>query len=203
MNYKGVTMKWDIIGKQLIFEPGDIVCVHTKGLISQLIRKFTRSKGEEPTIFNHVGIMVHKIHLVEALRRVYVNRLTRYNTPSCEILIARRKGLSENQKAILLDKAFDYVGRDYGFLKIFGHSLDCFLTKIFESEISFFRTKVFKMDRYPICSWVVAWCYDKIEINFGVEKERCQPDDIADDILQHNRDKYEILFATDLSVFPG
>lgn len=53
------------------------------------------------------------------------------------------------------------------------------------------------MDQYPICSWVVAWCYNKIGINFGVEKEVCQPDDIGDDILEHNKDKYEILFVTD------
>lgn len=189
-------MDWDLIGKTVHFLPGDIVCTQDKmSMLSWWIRFFQRRKGEDPSIFNHVGIMVNETRLAEALKRVLVNPITKYKSPFQEIMVARRKNLSKEQQDTLVNKAFDYVGRDYGYLKIAAHVFDYGLSRLCERDIYFFR-RIFRMDKYPICSWVVAYCYDKIGVSFGVPLEACQPDDIGDSVFA-KRNEYDVIFVTD------
>ena len=46
------------------------------------------------------------------------------------------------------------------------------------------------MDRYPICSWLVAHAFKKAGKTFGVKPGAATPDDIWD-FVRSNPDKYE------------
>ena len=49
------------------------------------------------------------------------------------------------------------------------------------------------MDNYPICSWVVAHAFKKVEKHFGVAAGAANPDDIWDFVIE-NPDKYACVY---------
>jgi len=79
----------------------------------------------------------------------------------------------------LLIKSESYIGRQYGWLKLLIHLLDAFLTFLRRKETYFFRRMMF-YDRYPICSWVEAYAYKAIQVDFGCEPNTADPDVIQD-----------------------
>jgi hypothetical protein len=72
-----------------------------------------------------------------------------------------------------------YVGRRYGYLKMLAHLLDWLFLGVY-----LFR-RIASMDRYPICSWVVAHAYGKTGRHFGVAPGAASPDDIWDYVVAH------------------
>ncbi len=154
---------------------GDIVLFRGDSRVSRLIRWGSRSWGESRTIVNHVGIMVGFKEIVEASSRTVQHEFIR---PPTNCWVYRNKHLLPAERQILRDKALKYVGTKYGKIKIWAHTLD---------RLLFFNKHVVRrlcfMDSYPICSWIVAYCYDEIDINFGVTAREATPDDIWDYII--------------------
>jgi hypothetical protein len=170
--------------------PGDIVLTTGGGWISKLIRKFTRTKGEGKTRYNHVGIVVKPgtidtAIIVEALHRVRRHTIaSNYGKPGAGWVAVwgPPKIWTERTVAKVVKDAESYTGKKYGYLKIGLHALDYYLGKILRKEVFLFRRIGF-MDRYPICSWLVAHAYDTIGYRFqGKHPDVVQPDDIGDHV---------------------
>lgn len=170
---------------------GDIVCVGSKGLLSKLIRWFTRVGGENRTFCSHVGVMYDSATVCEAQAQVNMNAFfdTYYqlNPNNYWVEVWRRQQLSANDVACIKKKCMEYKGRTYGYLKILAHALDGLLSKITYRDIYLFR-RLCRMDNYPICSWLVAYVYDHCVFPraFGVEASRATPDDIHDHLINSN-----------------
>lgn len=169
---------------------GDIVLVRGYSLISRLIRLFTRSRWERPTVVNHVGVMVDSINIVESAGKTIKHGLADYNSSRDTIYIVRRVDMTGWQRIAVAKKAETYVGRQYGWLKILAHGLDRLLGNIY-----LFR-QLARMDKYPICSWVVAYAYRQVGLNFGVYPWVADPDDIWDYCIEkESKQSFQVIFA--------
>ncbi len=173
-----------------VLQPCDIFLVRGTGLISRLIRFFSRGIGESRTMVNHTGIVVaggdlQQAVIVEAVRFVRRRRLWEgYGSGDDEVAIYRPLNLTEDEAVKIVAAAESYVGRDYGYLMIAAHVLDWFFFHAY-----LFR-RLIRSDNYPICSWVVASAYSKADKNFGVAPGEAEPDDIWDFVMK-NSDKYQ------------
>lgn len=75
---------------------------------------------------------------------------------------------------MVAQKARGYEGRKYGWGKIAAHLGDWMLGG------RYVWRRLARMDKYPICSWVVASSYGEVGENFGVKVGEASPDDIWD-----------------------
>jgi len=163
-----------------LLEPGDVVLTRSRGIVGWFIRLFTRHIGESRTKASHTGIIVaagslQTAVIVEALSTVQRHRLwDRYASRSHEVAVYRPLNLSEAETAAIVAKAETYVGRKYGYLKIFAHWLDWLL------QGAYVFRRLANQDRYPICSWVVAHAFGAAGKDFGVAAGAATPDDIWD-----------------------
>lgn len=135
--------------------------------------------GSLPIVWNHTGIIVEggpvtTAVAVEARSRVLRHSFWDAYGPPCTDAVAvyRAKNLTDEQIGTIVAKAEEYVGDRYGYVKIAAHVLDWCLLGAY-----LFR-RVAAMDKYPICSWVVACAYAKAGKNFGVAPGAATPDDI-------------------------
>lgn len=184
-----------------ILEPGDVFLTRGSGLLSRLIRFFTRSIGERRTRVNHVGVIVEagvppEAIGVEALSRVKRHRLgKRYGADSGrEIAVYRPVNLTEEEIGRVVAAAEGYVGRRYGYAKIVAHMLDWLLLGAY-----LFR-RLARMDNYPICSWLVAHAFARVNKTFGVPAGAASPDDIWD-FVTTEPEKYRVVLP--LGPMPG
>jgi hypothetical protein len=156
---------------------GDIVFTRGDKWYSKLIRWGTRHTGEESTWTNHTGVGENRKSFVEALWRVVE---TPWRSLDGEFEVWRNMNLTESQRRDISAKARDYLGRKYGWWKIGLQAVDGILGKVFCTDIMCAR-RLGCMDRYPICSWVVAFTYKSaIGYGFGVPPEVATPDEIRD-----------------------
>ena len=170
--------------------PGDIVFVRGNSWTSRLIRRFTRSAGEAPTVVNHVGIMVGSHDIVESLNKTVKRPLNETVKGAQRGIIVRRRILSLVQRERVAEKALLYVGKPYGWLKILAHGLDHLL---FGDR--FVVRRVLFLQNYPICSWVVAYAYDGIG-GFGVPPNEASPDDLWDFCMEGESAKlFEVVWS--------
>ena len=169
--------------------PGDIFFTRGYSLFSKLIRFNETTWDDEIAIVNHVGIVVEPgplyiANAVEALRHVQKHTIfSQYHGEKDKVSIFRPLGLQENDIFKITNKALTYIGKDYGYLKILGHTLDYFTGGHY-----IFR-RFFNSDNYPICSWVVAHAYKAAGLMFGCDPGMATPDDIWDYCL-NNKTKY-------------
>lgn len=161
--------------------PADIFLTRGTGLVSRLIRLFTRHVGESRTKVNHVGIVVEggpigEAVVVEALSRVRRHALwDRYGRSSrTEIAIFRPIDLRPADRRRIVRKAESYVGRKYGYLMILAHLCDWLL------QGAYVFRRLAGSDNYPICSWVVSHAFAETGRTFGVAPGEASPDDIWD-----------------------
>ena len=171
--------------------PADIFLSRSDTLLGKLIRVFTRAIGERRTEVNHVGVVVEggdveKAVVVEALAFVERHPLwSRFGgSRKHQVAVYRPKAISDADVATIVKSAEDDVGQEYGHLMIAAHLLDRLFLGVY-----FFRRMV-RAEDYPICSWVVAWAYQKTGRGFGVPAAAADPDDIWDYIQSH-RDEYD------------
>jgi hypothetical protein len=163
-----------------ILEPADIFLTRGRGFLSRAIRFFSRGIGESRTMVNHVGIVVvggetGEAVVVEALSRVFRHPLAeQYGSGDDEVAVFRPLNLTPDELRAVVAKAESYVGRKYGYFKIVLHFLDWCLLGAYV-----FR-RLGRMDRYPICSWLVAHAYKAAGKKFGVAAGAATPDDIWD-----------------------
>lgn len=172
-----------------MFEPGDIVFTKGTNWISRAIRFFSRHGGESRTEANHVGIVVQggsseSAIIVEALSTVRRRPLKAYRqNPRHQVAVFRPLNVSTEGIGKIVGAAESYVGRKYGYIKIVAHLIDWFFGGRYVVR------RFTSLDRYPICSWVVAEAYAADGKFFGVAPGQAQPDDIWDFVVE-NQDKY-------------
>jgi len=171
----------------LELRPADLFLTQGPSLVSRLIRLFTRQIGESRTQVNHVGVVVQggplrEAIVVEALSTVRRHRLwRRYGPPKKDrVAIYRPLDLSADQIAQVVAGAEGYVGRKYGWFMLVAHLLDWTL------QGAYVFRRLAGVDRYPICSWVVAHAFLKAGKDFGVAPGAADPDDIWDYVVAHH-----------------
>jgi hypothetical protein len=168
-------------------ETGDVIHVQGRGVFAHLIRWFSQEWGEGRTWASHSAMVLRagdKIEIIEALRKVVIRPISAYAVKKSRLLVCRKPGgLDEEQKEKLIEKAEYYHAKKYGVAKILAHALDRF----FNNRYVFRRLA--RMDDYPICSWLVAYVYERVVgYKFGVEPNAAQPDDLLDDCVQKDWD---------------
>lgn len=174
---------------------GDIFLTRGDAFISKAIRFFTRGFGESRTRVNHAGIIIEdgdleKATAVEALSKVVQHRLwTQYGPPKKDqVAIYRARNLTAEELNIVVATAREQVGKKYGWLMIAAHFMDWLLLGAYV-----FRRLV-PGERYPICSWVVAYSFSKADKHFGVEPGAATPDDIWDFVSETHPELYEEIY---------
>ena len=174
----------------LQLQAGDVLVTRGKGLLSKAIRFFTRRIGESRTKVNHVGVIVEggpveEAVVVEALWKVVRRPLVDgYGAEgSSDVGIFRPTNLTEEEIRTIVAAANGYVGRRYGVLKLFAHLADWVL------QGAYVFRRITRLDRYPICSWLVACSFEKAGKTFGVAPGAASPDDIWD-FCRRETDKY-------------
>jgi hypothetical protein len=165
---------------------GDIFFVRGASLLSRAIRFTERHIGSGGGAVNHVGVivtdgLVQNVTEVEALSHVRIATLWRsYASGGDRVAIYRDTRLTPTLRASVATRARQYVGDTYGYGKIILHFLDWCL----------FGAYVFRrlggMDRYPICSWVVAFAYFRgASITFGTPPAEASPNTIYAHVVAH------------------
>lgn len=172
----------DRLGAPESAQPCDIVLTQGHTFTSRAIRFFTRGPCEPRSQVNHVGIVVKagrppaEAIIVEAL----LNKVRRhslgkhYGNGRSDVAIYRPTNLSCADKQKILKAAEGYIGKSYGIGKILLHFLDWFLL-----GRNVFR-RLGRIDKRPICSWLVAHSYETANKHFGVDPGAATPDDIWD-----------------------
>ena len=171
----------------------DIMATRSKGRLGKLLRFFTRRIGESRTQVNHVGIIAHGGSLegsivIEALSTVLHRPLwDGYGFDKApDVVIFRPLNLTDGDRVVIRVAAEQYVGRKYGKLKLLAHLGDWVL------QGAYVFRRLARMDKYPICSWVVAHAYASAGKDFNVEAGAATPDDIWDFCTAHP-EKYAVI----------
>ena len=179
----------------LMLWPGDVVFTRGDTLLGFAIRRFTRDAGEAPTKVNHVGVItepgtIHHAQLVEALQRVEKHTpYDKYGRSEKQEVAVFRPRLTQPQVDLIVAYAEAQVGKKYGYHKIA-------LQALRRTRFGGFIDKWWKrgsLDRYPICSYLVARAFGKAGLDFGVHENLATPDDMWD-FCQSRPDKYELIF---------
>lgn len=171
---------------------GDIVFTRSKHWLGRIIRWFERSKGEEESQANHVGIVVTPGNetsalIVEALWSVKCHTLEdQYGGKDELVCIYRPINLTDDDLKIIVRSAKSYVGKPYGPLKLLLHAADRLL-----GGVTLFRHFAV-LDQFPVCSYVVAKSYAEAGYYFGVDAQAADPDDIWDFCVSR-RDRFELV----------
>ena len=154
-----------------------------KTFFRRAISWFTRSKGEGPTKAVHVGIIVYINEIPYVLEALWFVTLTPYDEWKREhqsFCIWRNTELSEDECIAVENEAIKYIGAFYGIAKIGLHALDGLIAKITSKEYFLFRRLIFD-ERYPICSWLVAYAYyGGANESFGEDYNWATPDSMWD-----------------------
>jgi hypothetical protein len=169
-----------------ILREADIVLTRSNTWLGRSIRFMSTHLGDSKSQVNHCGIMVTPTLIVEALNTVKRRPLIdAYGVPSKQLLaVYRPRNLTGEESVRVVMKANSYVGRTYGYLKIVAHALDWVL------QGAYVFRRMAGVDKYPICSWVVAHAYGVVGKYFGVAPGAATPADIWD-FVTRNPDKYE------------
>jgi hypothetical protein len=177
----------------LQLEPADIFLTRRRGFGSWAIRFFTRHIGEPRTEVSHVGVVVEggsleKAWMVEARGRVRHRLLFRHygRKRKIDVAIFRPLHLTPAERAVIVETALRYVGKEYSYFKILLHLADWLL------QGAYVFRRLGGINDYPICSWLVAQAYAKAGETFGVPPGAASPDDIWDYVTAHPK-KYQML----------
>jgi hypothetical protein len=93
--------------------------------------------------------------------------------------------LAGEQREAVSRQALAYLGARFGVAKFLTHFLDGVLNKLVGREVFFFR-RLNHDQRYPICSWITSFSYDRaLQYRFGVPPGCADPDAIADWLTSH------------------
>ena len=170
-------------------QPGDIIATRSPTWLSRTIRKAqTRSDNGQPALVSHVGLFISPDIVIQALSRVVTTPFPK-SFQKDEYIVLSPLNLSNANRRIVVERALTYSSNSYGWLKILGQGLDV----VFHTR--WFMSHVFTLDKFPICSYVVAEAYKSIGLDFGVPTTTTTPDDILDFAME-NSDKYLIVEST-------
>jgi hypothetical protein len=179
---------WDeLVNNAALLQTGDVIHVQSRGILSKLVRFFSRANEEEISWASHSAMVLRvgeQIEIIEALAKTVIRPITAYKGTKAKLLICRKPdGIGQEQQQRMIEKAEYYEGKIYGFWEIAFHVLDRLLNN------SYVFRRLIKDNDYPICSWLVAYVYDRVlGYKFGTEPNAAQPDDILDHCVKNNWD---------------
>lgn len=168
---------------------GDVILSRSQTWLSRKIRLFEkwRSGGSR---FSHallaLGELTEKPEVIEALWKVTRNSLEKYSDQ--EIVIYRKKNLTQGQRNEIALKCVSVERSTYGIMKIPLLALDAmFRTYWFSQHLGF--------SNFKVCSELIAWAYDEVlnESVFGCNWRSVSPDVIDDYCIQTQ--EWEMIFS--------
>lgn len=172
--------------------PGDIFFTRSSSLLGTLIRWAEHDPNEPNGVWaNHVGVVVSPGWIVPPITNFHFTTATvveslwkterwswwlnHKDDKDNEIRVYRRPSLTADQSRAIERKANEFVGRTYGWWKLFAHLAD----RVFfggSKTISNFLT----IDKRPICSYTVAKSFQAADLYFGMVPEAADPDEMMD-----------------------
>jgi hypothetical protein len=169
------------------FRSGDVILFASKGdLPGWLSRWSARSFGEGPTYAVHTAQFLDANTIIEMGYVTKVRRASQILNAGRGFEVWRCSRLTDRQREALALKARAYVGTKFGWAKLFTHVLDDLLNKVIHKEVFLFR-RLNHSDRYPICSWITAFSYDRaLHYRFGAPPDCADPDQIHDWVKSHH-----------------
>jgi hypothetical protein len=168
------------------FMPGDVILCPGKQIVPHILTRWvTQSHDERPTFAVHTAQFLGPRRIIE-MDMVVKKRTTReFFEIRSAFEVWRCTSLTPSQRRAVSRKSLEYLGRKFGWSKLFTHLLDGAVNKVVHRQIFFFR-RLNHDQRYPICSWVTAFSYDRaLHYHFGVPPECADPDQIYDWISSH------------------
>lgn len=163
--------------------PADLIFTRSDSLLGSAIRWFERSSGEPESWTNHTAGIGLSNNVVEAQSRVISIPFDGWSVDKT-FQVWRTNDLDEGQRSRVAAYAEAHIGREYGYLKLVPHALDGLLSKMIGGSPYVFRRVLFQK-KYPICSWVWAFAYGLVGLDFGMDPRECSPDDQLDFCLEH------------------
>jgi hypothetical protein len=168
------------------FMPGDVIlCPGRRAVPHLLTRWVTESPDEHPTYAVHTAqfLSAHRIIEMEAI--VKKRGLKEFFQMRKAFEVWRCRSLTPAQRRAVALKSLEYLGKKFGWSKLFTHLLDSLVNKAVHRQVFFFR-RLNHDQRYPICSWITAFSYDRaLRYRFGVPPECADPDHICDWLNGH------------------
>ena len=176
------------------FLAGDVILFAAQDdLYGKVGRWMMRTRGESPTYAVHTAQFLGPASYIEldlatkirATREILRKRQKHDLWHRRGFEVWRCRSLTCDERQAVTREALTYLGARFGFAKFLTHFLDCVLNKLFGRDIFLFR-KLNHDQRYPVCSWITAFSYDRaLHYRFGVPPECADPDAIADWLTSH------------------
>jgi len=184
MNKSIVISRRDLIKNVLpTLKTGDVILCANKSIIVWFMKKFQ----DDPVHWGHCLIVKDKDVAWEAFWTIREYSLSKFFKNKVYWRIARKKDISEDNRANMLMIVPPLLGRFYGLRRILLQALDhIFKTNRFSSS--------YKNVYDQVCSSFCSWIYEtSCGYRFNdVPWMSCDPDDIEDD-WEKNPDSWEIL----------
>ena len=174
----------------LFAQPGDIYFTRGSNLLGKLIRWAERSKDEEKTWANHVGVVTtpgwmvppetDKPHLFAWVSEAFwhIGHHEWWNrhkeNENYSVMVFRPRHMTNEQVEMVVNDALSRTGNRYAWWRIPGFLVE---------KLSFGKMKVSKlffMKNRNVCSNHVALAFDEIGIRFEEEPLELDPDDMFD-----------------------
>lgn len=194
----------------------DIFLSQGGSLLAQGIRWATREPGEGPTEVNHVGaiykggmlhgrapgMVLHRLETahpqaisIEALGNGVVRRrFDVYAQEGQPVAIFRPRNLTDAQRSEIRYYLATMEGQTYGYGKLLVH----LARRLVPGSRAIIDPLAGAMvDKWPICSFLVAHAFREAGLDFGVSEDLATPDDIWDFCTSHP-DKYELVWGREL-----
>lgn len=175
----------------------DLFVVRGRGFVGRQIRRASRRDGEAPTYASHAGVVIEDGRwILEAQPQGVVATYAGWKGEDRRAVVFRpncdHPHLPPIHKQICVEHyALEYFGQRYGYFKLAVHLFDAF--DPFGLNL---MERIGWRDRYPICSWIAAYAYDRAGIDLrGLNPSLAQPDDLVDLAVDAG---WELVWASDL-----
>jgi hypothetical protein len=179
---------------QADLKPGDLILSRTDKWLSKAIRFFSSLQSGHAR-FSHSAMYIGNGLLIEALVRVRINPITKYDDQ--EVVVWRLKDYDDSERLEVAQYAMLLAGDSYGWLKIPLFALDSvstFVLKCFKKDKQvYFFTRTFGLKSFRVCSILWAYCWKEIAkhiFNSPEGKEivpKSQSPDFQDDYMIRNK----------------
>jgi hypothetical protein len=168
------------------FLPGDVIFFASNGDLPGYMGKWiAQSRGEYPTYAVHTAQFLDAGTILEMDYRAKKQDLVQVLRRRRGFEVWRRQGLTTGQRQALAREALIYLDTKFGWAKLVTHAMDGLINKVAGKEV-FFCRRLNHSDRYPICSWITAFAYDRVlQYRFGVSAECVDPDQMHDWVKSH------------------
>jgi hypothetical protein len=176
-----------MVGKEIPeLMPGDVIlCPGRRAIPHVFTRWATRAHDEHPTYAVHTAQCLDADKIIEMDMVVKKRSAKEFFQIREAFEVWRCSSLTLGQREAISRKSLEYLGRKFGWSKLLMHLLDGLANKVVHKPVFFFR-KLNHDQRYPICSWITAFSYDRaLHYRFGVPPECADPDQISDWINSH------------------